>query len=385
MIPYGRQLIDQADIAAVREVLESDFLTQGPAVPAFERALAEYCGASHAVALSNATAALHAACLALEVGPGDVVWTSPITFVASANCALYCGAEVDFVDIDPRTYNMCPAALEAKLSAAERDGRLPKVVIPVHLAGQSCDMRRIRALADRYRFAVIEDASHAVGARYRDRPVGCGEFSDITIFSFHPVKIITTAEGGLAVTNSESLANRMSLLRSHGITRDPALMHQADEGAWYYEQINLGFNYRMTDMQAALGLSQFAKLDRFVERRRAIASHYDRALGDESLVLPWQSPETRSSYHLYPIRIRGDEAMGRRRFFNSLRRQGLGVNVHYIPVYLQPFYRQRGFEPGHCPQAETYYSSAVSIPLHPGMSDLDCDTVVSAVLAALDE
>lgn len=383
MIPYGRQCIDDDDIAAVANILASDFLTQGPAVPAFERAIAAQCGAAEAVAVSSATAALHIACLALDVGPGDLVWTSPITFVASANCALYCGADVDFVDVDPRTYNMCPDALEAKLASAERIGALPKVVIPVHLAGQSCDMRRIRELSDRYGFAVIEDASHAVGAHYLDNPVGCGRFGDVTIFSFHPVKIITTAEGGLALTNDERIAARLRLLRSHGITRDPTEMQRGHDNGWYYEQVCLGFNYRMTDLQAALGLSQSAKLERFVERRRAIAAHYDTALSDERLILPWQAPETRSSYHLYILRLRNRDEDERRIYYNALRLAGLGVNVHYIPVYLQPFYRQRGFAPGYCPQAEAYYRSAVSIPLHPGMSQEDRDTVVSAVLSAL--
>lgn len=384
MIPYGRQCIDADDVAAVRAVLESDFLTQGPAVPAFERALANRCDARFAVAASSATASLHMACLSLGVGPGDIVWTSPITFVASANCALFCGAGVDFVDIDARSYNMCPDALEAKLIEAAKSGRLPKVVIPVHLAGQSCDMRRIRGLGNRYGFQIIEDASHAVGAEYCDQPVGCGAYSDITVFSFHPVKIITTAEGGLALTNDRDLAAKMELLRSHGISRDPSMLQDTAQGGWYYEQSTLGFNYRMTDMQAALGLSQANRLHEFVDRRRALAADYDASLTDERLILPWQAADTRSSYHLYIVRLRDGCESRRRDYFDALRRAGLGVNVHYIPVYLQPFYRALGFAPGHCPNAEGYYRSAVSIPLHPGMTEIERDTVVSATLAALD-
>lgn len=383
MIAYGRQCIDQDDIDAVVATLKSDFLTQGPQVPAFETMLAEYCGARRAVAVSSATSALHIACLALGVGPGDLVWTSPITFVASANCALYCGAEIDFVDIDPRSYNMCVDALEAKLAAAERQWRLPKVVIPVHLAGQSCNMLRIRELGDRYGFAIIEDASHAVGARYLGEPVGSCRYSDITIFSFHPVKIITTAEGGLALTNDHGLAQRMELLRTHGISRDRALLQGGHDEGWYYEQVALGFNYRMTELQAALGRSQATRLDRFVARRRELAAVYDDAFVEENLVPPWRDPQAVSSFHLYIIRVSDDSGEGRRRVYDALHSGGVGANVHYIPVYLQPFYRGLGFAAGMCPQAETYYRTALSIPLHPSIDADDQAVVIEAVRKAV--
>lgn len=381
MIPYGCQSISQEDIAAVTAVLKSDFLTQGPAIPAFEQAVASYCGARHAIAVNSATAALHLACLALGVGPGDLVWTSPITFVASANCGLYCGADVDFVDIDVATYNLSVERLAEKLEAAERNGRLPKVVIPVHLAGQSCDMKAIHGLSRRYGFRIIEDASHAVGARYEGRPVGDCRYSDIAVFSFHPVKIVTTAEGGVALTNNAELAEIMGLLRTHGITRDERLMKGQNRGPWYYEQLHLGFNYRMTDMQAALGTSQMSRLDQFVDRRRAIASRYDDAFVNQPLLVPWQHPDTSSSYHLYIIRLPLRDGLAHRRAFEELRQRGIGVNLHYIPVYLQPYYQRLGFEPGHCPEAERYYASAISIPLYPGMSDEDCDKVIEAVKA----
>ena len=351
MIPYGRQSISEADIEAVVDVLRSDFLTQGPAVPAFEEALAALVGARYGVAANSATSALHLACRALGVGPGDRVWTSPLTFVASANAALYCGAEVDFVDVDERTYNLCPRRLEEKLDRAAEAGTLPKAIVPVHLAGQSCDMAAIHAVASRHGVRIIEDASHAIGGRYRAGPVGGCEFSDIAVFSFHPVKIVTTGEGGMAMTNDAELAETMRLDRSHGITRDPARL-QHDDGPWYYEQQRLGFNYRMTDIAAALGLSQLARIDDFVARRREIAAAYDAAFADLPVSTPWQHPDTDSAWHLYVIRIdRQRAARPHRAVFEALRGAGIGVNLHYIPVYRQPYYRALGFGQGHCPNA----------------------------------
>lgn len=381
MIPYGRQEITDADIEAVVDVLRSDFLTQGPAVPAFEKAVAEYCGATHGVAVNSATSALHIACLALGVGPGDRVWTSPNTFVASANCARYCGARVDFVDIDAATFNMSVPALAEKLADAERVGTLPKVVIPVHMAGQSCNMAGIAELAQRYRFDVIEDASHAIGGHYKDKPVGDCRFSRITVFSFHPVKIITTGEGGLATTQDAELAGRMARLRSHGVTRDPDLMTHAPDGPWYYQQIELGLNYRMTDIQAALGLSQMARLDDFVSRRATLAAQYDVALSSLPLRRPGRQASTTSSWHLYVIRL--EDPARHRTVFQALRTAGIGVNLHYIPVHLQPYYRELGFGPGDFPAAEDYYSRAISIPLHTGLTDADQDTVIAEIAKAL--
>lgn len=384
MIPYGRQDITQADIDAVVTVLQSDFLTQGPAVPRFERAVADHVGAGHALAMNSATSALHVACLALELGPGDVLWTTPITFVASANCALYCGASVDFVDIDPSTYNMSVSALSAKLAAAERAGRLPKVVIPVHLCGQSSDMAAIGELAQRYGFKIIEDASHAIGGKYRGAYVGDCRHSDITIFSFHPVKIVTTAEGGMALTNDAVLADRMALLRSHGITRDPAQMHGASEGDWYYQQVALGYNYRMTELQAALGVSQMTRLDRYVTRRHAIADRYDAMLADFPVITPARNEDAYSAFHLYVIRL-ADIARGpdRRVVFDRLRAAGIGVNVHYIPVHLQPYYCQFGFSAGDYPEAERYYAEAISLPLYPTLTEQEQDAVVTVLERAL--
>ncbi len=381
MIPYGRQDITPEDIAAVEAVLRSDFLTQGPAVPGFEQALAAYCGVARGVAMNSATSALHVACLALGLGPGDRLWTSPNTFVASANCGLYCGAEVDFVDTDPATYNMSVAALEAKLVRAAAANRLPKVVIPVHFAGQSCEMRAIHALGQRYGFRIVEDASHAVGARYLGEPVGNCRYSDITIFSFHPVKIITTAEGGMAMTNDPALAERMERLRSHGITRDPAAMQGDSDGPWYYQQIELGYNYRLTDLQAALGHSQLQRLDDYVTRRHAIAARYDAALAALPLTTPHQHPDSRSALHLYPVRLHDDAR--RRPVFEALRAAGIGVNVHYIPVHTQPHYRRLGFQPGDFPEAERYYAGAISLPMFPTLSPAQQDEVVAALTRVL--
>jgi UDP-4-amino-4,6-dideoxy-N-acetyl-beta-L-altrosamine transaminase len=369
-IPYGRQLISEKDIQAVVDVLRSDFLTQGPVVPAFERAVAEYCGVRHASAVNSATSALHIACMALGVGAGDRVWTSAITFVASANCARYCGAEIDFVDIDPGTYNMSVASLEEKLARARSDNRLPKVVIAVHLCGQSCDMQAIGALSKEYGFRVIEDASHAIGGRYQNVPIGSCRYSDITVFSFHPVKIITTAEGGMALTNDAALAERMVLFRSHGITRDAAQMTHAPDGPWYYQQIELGFNYRMPDMQAALGLSQMTRIDEFVARRHALAKRYDTLLADMPVITPGQPADRYSGLHLYVIRLRTEVLRARHReIFERLRASGLGVNVHYIPVYSQPYYARFGFKAADFPEAERYYGDAISIPMYAGLTD----------------
>jgi UDP-4-amino-4,6-dideoxy-N-acetyl-beta-L-altrosamine transaminase len=377
MIPYGRQSLDQADIDAVVQVLESDWLTQGPTLERFEAAVAGYCEAAYGVAVCNATAALHIACLAADLGPGDWLWTSPNTFLASANCARFCGASVDFVDIDPLTWNLDVQALARKLEQAEQQGCLPKVLIPVAFSGQSCDMRAIAALAERYGFTVIEDASHAVGARYAGRPVGCGDYAAMTVFSFHPVKIITTGEGGMVLTNRPELAERLRRLRSHGMTRDPAQMDEASHGPWYYQQVELGFNYRMTDMQAALGLSQLGKLDAFVERRRELAARYHRLLAGLPLQLPAAQTDAESAWHLYVVRLQ-IERIGKshREVFEALREAGIGVNLHYIPVHLQPYYRALGFAPGDFPEAERYYGQALTLPLYPAMSEAEQDTVV---------
>lgn len=384
MIPYGRQDIIQTDIDAVVEVLKSDYLTQGPVVPRFEQSVAQHVGVRHALAVNSATSALHIACLALGLGPGDWLWTSPITFVASANCGLYCGAKVDFVDIDPDTYNLCPQALADKLEIAEREGRLPKVVVPVHLCGQPCDMRAIHELAKRYGFKVIEDASHAIGGRYRDEFIGNCRYSDITVFSFHPVKIITTAEGGMALTNNDQLASRMTLLRSHGVTRDTALMDREADGPWYYQQVDLGLNYRMTELQAALGVSQMTRLDSYIERRHELARRYDEKLGHLPLTRPWQHPDSYSGLHLYVIRLHLDKVdKSHLQVFESLRDQGIGVNLHYIPVHTQPYYARFGFKPDDFPQAQQYYREAISLPMFQGMTLAQLDEVVMAVERAL--
>jgi len=380
-IPYGRQDITQDDIDAVTMVLRSDFLTQGPVLPEFERTVAEKVNVGHGVAVNSATSALHIACLALGLGPGDLLWTSPITFVASANCALYCGAEVDFVDIDPLTYNMSPEQLKIKLGEAERRGRLPKVIVPVHMGGQSCDMAAIRSLTEKFGIKIIEDASHAVGGFWYGKPIGSCEYSDITVFSFHPVKIITTGEGGMAVTNDAKLARKMESLRSHGITRDAEMMVHEPDGPWYYEQLELGYNYRMTDIQAALGLSQIMRIDDYVACRHDQAHRYDQALADLPLHTPWQHPDSYSAFHLYIIRLTDQSVHGT--VFEQLRRRGIGVNLHYIPVHLQPYYRRMGFVPGSFPEAEAYYSQAISLPLFPKMTEVQQDRVVMALREVL--
>lgn len=384
MIPYGRHDITQEDIDAVVAVLRSDFLTQGPCVPAFEAAVARHLGAAHGIAVNSATSALHIACLALGLGPGDWLWTTPITFVASANCGLYCGAQVDFVDIDPRTYNLCPQALEEKLLAAQAAGRLPKVLVAVHLCGQPCDMAAIHALGQRFGFRIIEDASHAIGGKYKGEFIGNSRYSDITVFSFHPVKIVTTAEGGMAVTNDPQLAERMALLRSHGITRDPRQMTHPADGPWYYQQIDLGFNYRMTELQAALGISQMQRLDQYVARRHELAMRYDNLLAALPVTRPWQHPDSYSGLHLYVIRLQPDQiGKSHLEVFESLRQQGIGVNLHYIPVHLQPYYQAMGFKRGDYPEAERYYAEAISLPMFQTMSLEQQDTVLAALGSAL--
>jgi UDP-4-amino-4,6-dideoxy-N-acetyl-beta-L-altrosamine transaminase len=385
-IPYGKHCISEQDIQAVVDVLKSDWLTQGPTVPAFEKALADYCGTAHGVATNSATSALHIACLALGVKPGDTVWTSPITFVASANCALYCGAQVDFVDIDPKTYNMSVERLAEKLTQAHNSNRLPKVVIPVHLCGQSCDMTKIHALSRQYGFKIIEDASHAIGGRYRGEPIGNCRYSDITVFSFHPVKIITTGEGGMALTKDSKLAKRMRILRNHGITRDAAEMMRVPDGPWYYQQIDLGFNYRMTDLQAALGLSQMKRLDEFVTRRHVIAKKYDESLIDLPTVTPWQHPDSYSGLHLYVIRLKLDKiTRTHREVFIALRAAGIGVNLHYIPVHRQPFYENQGFKQGQFPEAEKYYAEAISLPMYPDLNELQQNDVITALYKTISK
>ncbi|WP_226698682.1 UDP-4-amino-4,6-dideoxy-N-acetyl-beta-L-altrosamine transaminase [Qipengyuania gaetbuli] len=377
MIPYGRQSISQQDVDAVVEILNSDFLTQGPVVARFEQSVADRVGARYGVAVNSATSALHIACAALGLGPGDLLWTSPITFVASANCARYVGADVDFVDIDPDTFNMCPKALAAKLEQAKSAGRLPKIIVPVHMCGQSTATREIAELVHPYGIRIIEDASHAVGGSYLGQPIGSCRYSDITIFSFHPVKIITTAEGGMALTNDAELAARMERLRSHGITRDPSLMTHEPDGPWYYQQIDLGWNYRMTEMQAALGISQLTRLSEFVDRRNALAERYDALLADLPLHLPGRLEGARSAFHLYVVRLQDETRHCA--IFEALRADGIGVNLHYIPVHLQPYYRDLGFADGDFPIAEDYYERAISIPLYSGMTEADQNLVVESI------
>jgi UDP-4-amino-4,6-dideoxy-N-acetyl-beta-L-altrosamine transaminase len=385
MIPYGRQEITQSDIDAVVEILNSDYLTQGPTVPRFEKIIAKHVGANHALAVNSATSALHIACLALGLGTGDWLWTTPVTFVASANCGLYCGAQVDFVDIDPFTYNLCPNKLEAKLIKAQHTGRLPKVLVAVHLCGQPCDMANIHALGQKYGFKIIEDASHAIGGKYKGEFVGNCQYSDITVFSFHPVKIITTAEGGMSLTNSDALAAKMALLISHGITRDPLQMTHSPDGPWYYQQIGLGYNYRMTELQAALGISQMQRLDSYVARRHELALRYEMLLANLPISTPFQHSDGYSGLHLYVIRLQLENMVKTHlKVFEELRQNGIGVNLHYIPVHLQPYYQQMGFKLGDFPEAEKYYTSAISLPLFPTMSFKQQDEVVEVLSKAIN-
>ena len=384
MIPYGKQDINQDDLDSVLEVLKSDFLTQGPQVPIFEKSVSEFVGAKYGVAVNSATSALHIACLSLGFTKGDILWTSPNTFVASANCAIYCGGKVDFVDIDPDTLNMCPQALEAKLILAKDRGLLPKIVVPVHFAGQSCDMKKIHELSLQYDFKIIEDASHAIGSKYLNQYVGNCSFSDITVFSFHPVKIITTAEGGLATTNQLNLAERMNLFRTHGITRDKDTFNIKSEGPWYYEQHELGFNYRLTELQAALGISQLKRVLHFIEKRHILRESYEKSIDSKNIILPKQDKNCYSALHLYPIQLRLEElTLSKKEIFESLRDQGIGVNLHYIPVHFHPYYEKLGFKRGDFPNAENYYKRAISIPLFPSMSSRDQEYVISTILKTI--
>ncbi|MBD1582220.1 UDP-4-amino-4,6-dideoxy-N-acetyl-beta-L-altrosamine transaminase [Pseudoalteromonas sp. S16_S37] len=383
MIPYGKQNISEQDISAVVDVLRSDWLTQGPKVPEFEVAIANYCNAKYACATNSATSALHLACLALDVGKDDIVWTSPISFVASANCAVYCGARVDFVDIDIATGNLSVEKLAAKLEHAKQNNMLPKVIIPVHLAGQSCDMERIFALTQQYQIKIIEDASHAIGAKYQNNPVGCCKYSDITVFSFHPVKIITSAEGGMATCNDALLAKRMKRLRSHGITNDPVEMTEPSHGPWYYQQIELGYNYRMTELHAALGISQFARLDQFTTKRNQLAQSYISALTALPIEHLQQNPNCYSSYHLFIVRLLSDNKQQHAKLISTLRQQGITSHLHYIPIHLQPYYQQLGFRVGDFPNAEKYYQQAMTIPLYPDLTQNEQQTVIETIKTAL--
>ena len=382
MIPYGRQDITQADINSVIKVLQSDFLTQGPQVPKFEKVVSQYCNVKYALATNSATSALHLACLSLGLNNNDWLWTTSITFVASANCGLYCGAKVDFVDVNPATYNLCPEALKKKLIKAKELGKLPKIVIPVHLCGQSCDMKSIYKLSKEYGFKIIEDASHAIGGKYLNEPIGNCKYSDITVFSFHPVKIITTGEGGMALTNNNKLFKHMSLLRSHGITRDPSQMTKQADGDWYYQQIELGYNYRMTDIQAALGVSQLKRLDDYVSRRHELSTRYNELLKGFPLVIPYQYSDGYSAFHLYIIRLKNRDK--HKQVFEYLRKNGIGVNLHYIPVYHQPYYEAMGFKKGYCLEAENYYNEAISLPMYATLSEAEQDKVAAVLHEALN-
>lgn len=381
MIPYGRQEITEEDIVEVEKILRSDFLTQGPTVPKFEKTVASYCGAQHAVAVNSATSALHIACLALNLGPGDWLWTSPNTFVASANCGRYCGANIDFVDINPKTYNMSVEALSEKLFKADKHGKLPKIVVLVHFAGQPCDMLAIHKLSKKYGFKIIEDASHAIGASYDKIKVGSCVHSDITVFSFHPVKIITTAEGGLALTNNKEIADKMGRLRAHGVINDKKKFEKRDKNEiWNYQQIELGFNYRMNDIQAALGLNQMKRLDKYVKRRQKIANHYNNELSNLSLTIPYQLPNVYSSYHLYPILIKANSGLGSQmQVYAKLRKNDILVNLHYIPVHRHPYYENLGFKKGDFPNAEQLHKQLISIPIYPAIKDIQLEHVISTL------
>jgi UDP-4-amino-4,6-dideoxy-N-acetyl-beta-L-altrosamine transaminase len=384
MIPYGRQDIDQSDIDAVLSVLRSDFLTQGPMVPKFENSVSSHVKVKHSIAVNSATSALHIACLALELKSNEWLWTSPITFVASANCGLYCGANIDFVDIDKKTYNICADALEEKLIKAKLQNKIPKIVVVVHLCGQPSNMSRIRSLSYEYGFYIIEDASHAIGGKYKDEFIGCCKYSDITVFSFHPVKIITTAEGGMALTNDSELARKLELYRSHGITRNEQDMTRISDGPWYYQQLVLGYNYRMTDIQAALGLSQIKRLDQYVATRHKLADRYNLLLDNFPIIKPWQAPDSYSGFHLYVIRLELNKlTKPHRRIFEDLRKRGIGVNVHYIPLHFQPVYQKMGFKKGDFPEAEKYYSDSISLPLFQTLTLYEQDRVISSLKEVL--
>ena len=368
MIPYGRQTIDEDDINAVVDVLKSDYLTTGPKIAEFEQAVASYTGAQYAVAISNGTSALHAACFAAGIGQGDEVITTPLTFAASANCVLYCGGTPVFADVDPYTYNIDPKDIRKKITDKT------KAIIAVHLAGQPCDMDEIHSIAQEHNLIVIEDGAHALGSVYKGKKVGC--LSDMTTFSFHPVKPITTGEGGMIMTDNEELYKRLVLFRSHGITRDNSMMTR-NEGPWFYQQLDLGYNYRITDIQCALGCSQMRKLDKFLKRRRELVERYNNAFIEcDNIVTPYQLPDTQSGWHLYIVQVKNHD---RKQVFETLRDKGIGVNVHYIPVYMHPYYREHGYKDVHCANAEEIYSHIISLPLYPGLTDEQQDYVIDTL------